>query len=150
MISGRSGFYIKEAIQNSTNHNVLDFVSIWKFHSYYVERKFINNTDFFKIITYVPLETLKNFLRKNWISSVHSQPYMKRAYPVTYVVPNPFHDTDLFRYPLKTSENLWFSDVFRGYQKRSVAWNGLIMVLTLQKLQTLYTWLKNYELKLVL
>ena len=22
---------------------------------------------------------------------------------------------------------LWFSDVFRGYQKRSVAWNGLII-----------------------
>ena len=32
----------------------------------------------------------------------------------------PFHATDLFLYPLKTSEN-----VFREYQKRSVAWNGL-------------------------
>ena len=39
---------------------------------------------------------------------------------------NPFHATDLFWYPLKTSENLWFSYVFRGYQKRSVAWNVLI------------------------
>ena len=39
---------------------------------------------------------------------------------------NPFHATGLFRKPLKTSENLWFSDVFRGYQKRPVAWNGLI------------------------
>ena len=39
---------------------------------------------------------------------------------------NPFHATDLFWYPLKTSENLWFSDVFRGYQKRSVAWNELM------------------------
>ena len=38
---------------------------------------------------------------------------------------NPFHATDLFSYPLKTSENQRFSDVFRGYQKRSVAWNGL-------------------------
>ena len=38
---------------------------------------------------------------------------------------NPFHATDLFWYPLKTSENLWLSDVFRGYQERSVAWNGL-------------------------
>ena len=28
-------------------------------------------------------------------------------------------------YPLKASENLWFSDIFRGYQKRSVTWNGL-------------------------
>ena len=38
---------------------------------------------------------------------------------------NPFHATDLFWYPLKILENLWFSDVFRGYQKRSVAWNEL-------------------------
>ena len=38
---------------------------------------------------------------------------------------NPFHANDLFWYSLKTSENLWFSDVFRGHQKRSVAWNGL-------------------------
>ena len=37
----------------------------------------------------------------------------------------PFHATDLFWYPLKTSENFWFFDVFRGYQKRSVAWNGI-------------------------
>ena len=27
--------------------------------------------------------------------------------------------------PLKTSENLWFSDVFGGYRKRSVAWHEL-------------------------
>ena len=38
---------------------------------------------------------------------------------------NPFHVTDLFWYPLKT-ENLWFFDIFRGYQKRSEVWNGLI------------------------
>ena len=38
---------------------------------------------------------------------------------------NPFHATCPFRYSLKT-ENLWFSDVFRGYRKRPVAWNGLI------------------------
>ena len=42
-----------------------------------------------------------------------------------YTFINPFHATGLFWYPLKTSENLWFSDVFRGYQKRSVVWNGL-------------------------
>ena len=30
---------------------------------------------------------------------------------------NPYHVTDLFWHPLKTSENLWFSDVFRRYQK---------------------------------
>ena len=38
---------------------------------------------------------------------------------------NPFHATDLFWCPLKTSENIWFSDILRGYQKRSVSWNGL-------------------------
>ena len=27
---------------------------------------------------------------------------------------NPFHATRLFLFPLKTLENLWFSDVFRG------------------------------------
>ena len=31
---------------------------------------------------------------------------------------NPFHATDLFLYLLKTLENLWFSDVFRGHRKR--------------------------------
>ena len=41
------------------------------------------------------------------------------------MVINPFYATDLFWYPLKTSENQRFSDVFRGYQKRPVAWNGL-------------------------
>ena len=40
-----------------------------------------------------------------------------------------FHATDLFWYPLKSSENLWFSDVFSGYQKKSVAWNGLCELL---------------------
>ena len=39
---------------------------------------------------------------------------------------NPFHATNLFWYLLKTSENQRFSDVFRGHQKRSVAWNGLM------------------------
>ena len=38
---------------------------------------------------------------------------------------NSFHATDPFWYPLKTSENLWFSYVFKRYQKTPVAWNGL-------------------------
>ena len=33
---------------------------------------------------------------------------------------NPFHATGLFLYPLKTSENQRFSDVFRGYRTRPV------------------------------
>ena len=34
---------------------------------------------------------------------------------------NTFHATGVFLYSLKTLENLWFSDVFRGCRKRSVA-----------------------------
>ena len=41
----------------------------------------------------------------------------------------PFHPTDLFLYPLKISENIWFSDVSRGHRKRSVAWKELMEVL---------------------
>ena len=35
------------------------------------------------------------------------------------------HFMPLVCYPLKTSENYWFSDVFRGYRKRPLAWNRL-------------------------
>ena len=45
----------------------------------------------------------------------------------TPVLINPFHVSGLFLYPLKTSENLWFSDVFKDYRKRPDAWNGLII-----------------------
>ena len=38
---------------------------------------------------------------------------------------NSFHATGLFLYPLKATENLWFSDVFRGYREGLVVWNGL-------------------------
>ena len=39
---------------------------------------------------------------------------------------NPFHAAGLFRSFVKTSENFWFSVVFREYRKRPVAWNRLI------------------------
>ena len=39
---------------------------------------------------------------------------------------NPFYATGLFLYPLKKTENLWFSDVLRWYRKRLVAQNELI------------------------
>ena len=38
---------------------------------------------------------------------------------------NPFHVIAFFLYTLKTSENLWFSDVFREYRERPVSWNRL-------------------------
>ena len=39
---------------------------------------------------------------------------------------NSFHVTVLFLYLLKMSENLWFSNIFRGYWKRPVVWNRLM------------------------
>ena len=39
---------------------------------------------------------------------------------------NTSHATGLFLQPLKRSENLWFSDVFRRHRKRPVAWDGLM------------------------
>ena len=44
---------------------------------------------------------------------------------------NTFHATGLFWFPLKTSENQSFSDVFRGYRKKPVARNGLKSPITM-------------------
>ena len=38
---------------------------------------------------------------------------------------NLFHATVLFLYPLKASENRWYSDVISGYRKRPVACSAL-------------------------
>ena len=39
---------------------------------------------------------------------------------------NHFTQNVPFLYPIKISENLWFSDVFRGYKTGTLALNGLI------------------------
>ena len=53
---------------------------------------------------------------------------------------NPFHATGLFRYSLKTSknQNQRFSDVFRGYRKRPVAWNVLMFCTTINEILLRY------------
>ena len=38
---------------------------------------------------------------------------------------NLFHVNVPFLYPLKTSENLWFSDVFSGYKNGTLAWKNV-------------------------
>ena len=38
---------------------------------------------------------------------------------------DPFQDNAFLLYPPERSGNLWFSDAFRGYRKRSVSWNWL-------------------------
>ena len=50
---------------------------------------------------------------------------------------NSFLAVVSFLYPLKTY-NLWFSDVFRRYRKRSVAWNGLMLYIKQQFAVTTY------------
>ena len=45
---------------------------------------------------------------------------------------NPLYSDVAFLYPLKISENLKFSDVFRGYRKATPGYNGLIMSRTKQ------------------
>ena len=57
---------------------------------------------------------------------------------------NPFHAIGLFLYPLKISENLWFSYVFRGYRKRPVTWNRLVGYVT----AALYLLLSHLWLKI--
>ena len=42
---------------------------------------------------------------------------------------NTFHATGLFYTSLKASDNLCFPDIFRGYRKRPVEWDGLIGVM---------------------
>ena len=41
---------------------------------------------------------------------------------------NPFQANFPFLYPLKASENIWFSKVFRGYRKTILAWNECIFL----------------------
>ena len=45
-----------------------------------------------------------------------------KCYFVFALFLNLFYATGLFLYPLKTSENQRFSDVFRGYRKKPVEW----------------------------
>ena len=42
---------------------------------------------------------------------------------------NPFQANIPFLYPLKTSENRSFSDVFRGYRNGKLDWNGFLFLL---------------------
>ena len=44
---------------------------------------------------------------------------------VSYNYFNPFHTNSPFLYPVKTSESLWISDIFRGYKNGTLEWNGL-------------------------
>ena len=56
---------------------------------------------------------------------------------------NLFHATGRFQYPLKTSENQRFFNVYSGYWKRLVAWNGLMDQCIMFKVAADYLTVKN-------
>ena len=58
-----------------------------------------------KVLSYYTLHCAEDFIRDNFQN-------------LKYLF-NLFYATGLFLYPPKTSENIWFSDVFRGYKKVS-------------------------------
>ena len=57
---------------------------------------------------------------------------------------NPFHANVPFLYPLKTSENKMFSDVFRGCRNGALVWKGLINFITVASLYTPWKHQKSY------
>ena len=86
-----------------------------------------------------------DWLRKAFLGSILSVPYFvdtlanSNAYVLKVSVwehdmlcaleinINPFQANAPFLYPLKTLENLQFSDVFRGNRKGTLTWNGLMI-----------------------
>ena len=61
------------------------------------------------------LEKCKGVFRA--LPHIYDETFAKKINPLQANVP--------FLYPLKTSENQKFSDIFRGYRKGTLAWNGL-------------------------
>ena len=59
-----------------------------KFIAIIMEWNILHETYFLQIVTYLSIEIYRNLLSKNWISTVHSQPSMKQAYPATHVILN--------------------------------------------------------------
>ena len=57
---------------------------------------------------------------------------------------NPLVPIAACLYSLKTSENLWFSHVFRGYKKAALGTNGLINIWKKTKLRKFYLTLPGW------
>ena len=84
---------------------------------------FFNFCVFYVFLKYDTMKVL-NFHLKNYTLNIAILEGKKWKKIVSNLF-NPFQATGLFLYPLKTSGNQRFSDVFRGYKKRPVAWNEL-------------------------
>ena len=55
--------------------------------------------------------------------------WYKITQSITYEIFNPFRANVPFLYPLKNSEHLWFSGIFRGCKNGTLAQNKLILFL---------------------
>ena len=73
---------------------------------------------------------------RSWRLKSYFQLLIFLLFQLSYFFFNPFQGIDFFLYALKASENQRFSDVFSGYRKRPVAWNGLKIpvILSLQEM----------------
>ena len=112
--------------------------STFKHLSWNILFKFLCHPDVFRTLLYTPLwYILKKACRISKMEYFIKNPmaYLDvrcirniRLFRmrVCQLLLNPFHATGLLLHLLKILENLWFSDVFRGYGKRPVAWNGLM------------------------
>ena len=76
--------------------------------------------------------------------NVYFEEHLRTAASRVSIPVNPFHATSLFYDPLNTLENQMISDVFRGYRKKTVAWDGLTIFLALA-----FILLKTYNLKIL-
>ena len=72
----------------------------WKLTHIKHSESYINIFTMLKSTTIIFIKIISNIV--NWL----------KKSPV-----NTFHATDLLLYPMKTSENVWFSDNFKGYRK---------------------------------
>ena len=77
-----------------------------------------------------PIDPSDTFLLNRYNSMSMGQTGNGKLFP-TFL--NPFYITRIFIYPLKTSENQRFSDVFRRYRNRPAVSNGLKRVNTCSK-----------------
>ena len=106
----------------------------------------ISNKDFRDVVLVSLLLTLNGFHTLFWYfhCRLRTSKYRQGIIILIFllltshvVLINPCHATGLFLHPLKASENQMFFDVFRGYRKRPVALNGLIVIVIFQKIMQL-------------
>ena len=91
--------------------HILTFHSTWM--NIWMECEYMNIWKYENVTIWIPHEWNRPWCQVIW------------SFATRHGLLKSFNATGLFLYILKTLENLWPCDGFRGYRKRSVAWNGL-------------------------